>query len=58
MKENKIKHSYNYNYNDSQVVLGVANVDVDAAVLLFSKLNKIFFGYIEPENIFLDNENK
>ena len=30
----------------------------DSAVLLFSKLNKIFFGYFAPENLFLDNENK
>ena len=28
------------------------------SVLLFSILKKIFFGYFEPENIFLDNENK
>ena len=27
-------------------------------VLPCSKLNKIFFGYFDPENIFLDNENK
>ena len=27
-------------------------------VLLFSKLNKTFFGYFDPENIFLDNKNK
>ena len=27
-------------------------------VLLISKLNKIFFGYFDPENIILDNENK
>ena len=27
-------------------------------VLLFSKINKIFVGYFDPENIFLDNENK
>ena len=27
-------------------------------VLLFSKLNKIFFGFFEPENIFFDNKNK
>ena len=26
-------------------------------VLLFSKLNKMFFGYFDPEKIFLDNEN-
>ena len=26
-------------------------------VLPFSKLNKMFFGYFDPENIFLDNEN-
>ena len=28
------------------------------AVLPFLKLNKIFFGYFDPENIFLDNRNK
>ena len=28
------------------------------AVLLFSKLNKIFFGYFDPENIFVDNKHK
>ena len=28
------------------------------SVLLFSKLNKIFFGYFDPQNILLDNENK
>ena len=27
-------------------------------VLPFSKLNKIFFGYFDPEEIFLDNKNK
>ena len=27
-------------------------------VLPFSKLNKIFFGYFDPDNIFLDNKNK
>ena len=27
-------------------------------VLLFSKINKILFGYFDPENIFIDNENK
>ena len=27
-------------------------------VLPFSKLNKIFFGYFDPKNIFLDNKNK
>ena len=26
-------------------------------VLLFSKLNEVFVGYINPENIVLDNEN-
>ena len=26
-------------------------------VLPFSKLNKMFFGYFDPENIFLDYEN-
>ena len=28
------------------------------AVLLFSKLNKIFFGYFHPEKFFVDNKNK
>ena len=28
------------------------------SVLPFSKLNKLFFGYFDPENVFLDNENK
>ena len=27
-------------------------------VLLFSKLNEMFFGYFDLENIFVDNENK
>ena len=27
------------------------------AVLPFSKLNKIFFGYFDPENIYAGNEN-
>ena len=31
---------------------------VPAAVLPFSKLNKIFFGYFDPEHNFLYNENK
>ena len=26
--------------------------------LPFSKLNKMFLGYFDPENIFIDNENK
>ena len=28
------------------------------AVLPYSKLNKMFFGYFDPGNIFLDNKNK
>ena len=28
------------------------------SVHLFSKLNKMFFGYFDPENILFDNENK
>ena len=31
---------------------------VNSPVLLFSKSNKLFIGYFDPENIFLDNENK
>ena len=30
---------------------------VSSPVLLFSKLNKIIFGYSDPTNISLDNEN-
>ena len=39
---------------------GVINVhDMRSApVPFFSKLNKMFFGYFDPENILLDNENK
>ena len=29
-----------------------------SAVLPFSKLITTFFGYFDPENVFLDNENK
>ena len=29
-----------------------------ASVLPFSKLNKLFFGYFDPENVLLDNKNK
>ena len=28
------------------------------SVRLFSKSNKMFFGYFDPEKIFVDNENK
>ena len=28
------------------------------AVLPFSKLSNFIFGYFDPENVFLDNENK
>ena len=30
---------------------------VASPVLLFSNLNEIFFGYFDPENIYLDNKN-
>ena len=36
----------------------VLDLQVCHAVVLFSKLNKTFVGYFDPENIFLDNENK
>ena len=35
-----------------------AETEALQAVLPFSKLNKFFFGYFDPENIFLDNKNK
>ena len=28
------------------------------AVILYSKLNKMFYGYFDPENMFLNNESK
>ena len=31
---------------------------VKHAVLLFSKVSKLFLGYFDPEKIFLDNESK
>ena len=33
-------------------------VHATASLLLFSKLIKLFFGYFEPENIYLDNKNE
>ena len=38
--------------------LEIHNYRVLRSVLPFSKLNKIVFGYFDPENIFLDNKNK
>ena len=35
-----------------------ASPSTSRPVLPFSKLNKIFYGYFDPENIFLDNKNK
>ena len=35
-----------------------ADTSVKSPVLPFSKLNKIFFGYLDPEKIFLDNGNQ
>ena len=34
------------------------DVPCSCAVLPFAKLNYLFFGYFDPENIFLDNKNK
>ena len=40
-------------------IVAVVNLEsVPWAVLPFSKLNKMFFGYFDPENIFFDNKNK
>ena len=33
------------------------NYTTGQPVLLFSKFNKIFFGYFDPENILTDDEN-
>ena len=37
---------------------GIQLISLIRSVLRFSKWNKVFFGYFDPENIFLDNENK
>ena len=38
--------------------LGDSGSEYIRSVLPFSKLNKIFFGYFDPENNILDNKNK
>ena len=40
------------------VSFGQTTLHAFTAVLPFSKLNNVIFGYFDPENIFLDNENK
>ena len=39
------------------VVRAVLNGQMSQPVLLFSNLNEIFFGYFDPEIIYLDNKN-
>ena len=39
------------------LIIALTSVLILKPVLPFSKLNKIFLGYFDPENIFLDNEN-
>ena len=39
-------------------VMGYKTILMMYAVLPFSKLNKMFVGYFNPQNIFLDNKNK
>ena len=38
--------------------VAVAHAHRSLAMLLFSKLNKTFIGYFDPEKIFQDNENR
>ena len=49
-------------YNETQNILGntfgMCVLQVRHPVLLFTKWNKMFFGYFDPDNIFLDHENK
>ena len=45
-------------HTQSPSTLSQQNYHRCRAVLPFSKLNKIFFGYFDPENIFLGSENK
>ena len=45
-------------HSASSVSREQTQVRASPAVLLFSKLNKTFFGYFHPENVFQDNENK
>ena len=40
------------------LMYATASREGSCPVFLFPKLNKIFFGYFDPENIFLDNKNK
>ena len=43
---------------EAHVLKGMLENRAYPTVLPFSKLNKIIFGYFDPENIFLDNKNK
>ena len=36
----------------------ILHIQEQRSVLLFSKLNKLFFGLFDPEKVFIDNENK
>ena len=50
-KESLPKYNQNGHNNTALKCVGLTSV------LLFSKLNVIFFGYIDPENVFFDNKN-
>ena len=52
----KRNHWYRVDPPAGSFVLGIYSSHL--SVLLFSKLNEIFFGYFDPENIFIDNEYK
>ena len=51
-------HNFQGDLTDSSAEKeALAIMYANATGLPFSKLNKIFFGYFDPEKIFLDNKN-
>ena len=56
-EERDVLSAIKYNASDIYLHTG-AHHNPYLSVLLSSKLNKMFFGYFDPEKIFLDNENK
>ena len=43
---------------DQQGIHQTCTQSASSAVLPFSKLNNFILGYFDPQNIFIDNENK
>ena len=46
-----------YNGHAGKQIISIRTVEW-TPVKLFSKLNKTFFGYFDPKNMFIDNKNK